>query len=108
MLGVRAGLIPAAIGGVILIGSVAMRLPKSEAWSKRRAIGLGLRLLNSRVGKLLFKLAGLGVKVGQQNVPPATERTELVLGDAAGALFDALPSQARKRFANTSLLLGGK
>ena len=100
VLGVRAGLIPAAIGGVILIGSVAMRLPKSEAWSKRRAIGLGLRLLNSRVGKLLFKLAGLGVKVGQQNVPPATERTELVLGDAAGALFDALPSQARKRFAN--------
>jgi predicted Ser/Thr protein kinase len=96
--GVRAALIPAAIGGVILVGTVAMRLPQSEEWGKRRAMGLGLRFLNSRLGRLLFKVAGLGVKVGQQNVPPATERTELVLGDAAGALFDALPSEVRKRF----------
>ncbi len=98
--GVRAGLVPAAIGGVILVGSVAMRLPQTESWGKRRAMGLGLRLLNSRLGRLLFKVAGLGVKVGQQNIAPATERTELVLGDAAGALFDALPSEVRRRFAD--------
>jgi eukaryotic-like serine/threonine-protein kinase len=96
--GVRAGLVPAVIGGVILVGSVAMRLPQAEDWGKRRAMGLGLRLLNSRLGRFLFRIAGLGVKVGQQNLPPATERTELVLGDAAGALFDALPSEVRKRF----------
>jgi serine/threonine-protein kinase len=63
-------------------------------------LGLGLRLLNSRFGRWLFRVAGIGVKVGMQNAPPANQRTELVLGGAAGALFGALPSGVRKRFAD--------
>jgi serine/threonine-protein kinase len=96
--GVPLALLPVFTGGFILLGSLVTRLQTIEDWGKRRAMGLGLRLLNSRLGRFLFKIAGLGVTVGQQNVPPATERTELVLGDAAGVLFDALPSEVRKRF----------
>jgi len=65
---------------------------------RRRAIGLGLRLLDGRIGRGLFRLMGTGLHVPQQNLPPATERTELLLGGAAEALYRALPSDVRKRF----------
>jgi len=98
--GMPFGLAPGMIGVVILAGTVAMRFRPAEEWGKRRALGLGLRLLNSRFGRWLFRVAGIGVKVGMQNAPPANQRTELVLGGAAGALFGALPSGVRKRFAD--------
>jgi len=91
------GLLPIVVGSVVLVGSFVMRLRIGADWGRRQAMGLGLRFLKSYLGRGLFRLAGLGVKVGQQNAPPASQRTELVLGDAAGALFQALPSQVRKR-----------
>jgi hypothetical protein len=51
-------------------------------------------------------LAGLGLKVERQNVPPATDRTELVLGDAAGALYKALLPSVRHRFGDVPMVIG--
>jgi len=46
---------------------------------------------------VLFKLAGLGLKKTARTAPPAPEPTELALGKAADAAFDALPAEHRKR-----------
>jgi serine/threonine-protein kinase len=99
------GVLSLVVGGVILAGTLFMRIPNpSEA--QRRGKGLGLRLLEGRVGRAVMWLAGLGLKVERQNVPPATERTELVLGDAAGVLFKALLPSVRQRFGDVPLVIG--
>jgi serine/threonine-protein kinase len=104
-------------GGVILIGTLAMRLLSRKEvgalsgddafWRadlfgrsapRRRALGVGLRLLDGWLGRWLFRVAGLGLDVTAQNLPPATERTEILVGGAAGALFRGLPPDVRGRF----------
>ena len=111
------GAVPLASGGVILIGTLVMRLlARKEAgalsgddafWHadlfggsvpRRRALGVGLRLVDGRLGRWLFRVAGLGLDVTAQNLPPATERTEILVGGAAAALFRGLPPDVRGRF----------
>jgi serine/threonine-protein kinase len=86
------------IGLVILIGTLAMRPSTGDEEARRKGRGFGLRLLEGRIGRALLRLSGLGLQVTQQNAPPASQRTEVVLGDAAGALYQALPTPVRHRF----------
>jgi hypothetical protein len=54
------------------------------------------KLWRSRLGKWLFKLAGVGLKPSA--AAPMTHRpTELAIGMAVDALFDALPKPAREQ-----------
>lgn len=55
------------------------------------------KLLNSRLGRWLFKLAGLGLKGGRQRAHLAHRPTELAIGMAVDALFASLPKSTRQR-----------
>jgi serine/threonine-protein kinase len=52
-----------------------------------------------RFGKLLLRLAGIGVKRADRIAPSAGDRTEIVLASGADELFRNLESTVRKRFA---------
>jgi hypothetical protein len=65
---------------------------------RRRPLGLSLRLLQGRLGDWFIRLAGHGLDVREHGGQPSAERTEVLLGDAVAALFEALPSHVRERF----------
>jgi len=63
-------------------------------------IGRAERLVTSWVMPWLFRVAGRGLNVRQQNEPPARERTEVLVAAAASDLFARLPQHLRTRFAD--------
>jgi serine/threonine-protein kinase len=67
--------------------------------SPLRGVGLAERLMAGRFGKLLLRLAGIGVKRADRIAPSAGDRTEIVLASGADELFRNLESTVRKRFA---------
>ena len=50
-----------------------------------------------KVGRVFFKLAGLGLKKAERPALPSVERTELVLGRSALAVYKALPEAERQQ-----------
>jgi serine/threonine-protein kinase len=69
--------------------------PRGEAW---------LKFWNSRVGRALFKVAGLGL----DRLPSAGASyrpTELAIGLAADRLFDDLPAEVRESFSELPAIL---
>jgi len=63
----------------------------------RRINGLWNRVWAGRFGRWFFKMAGKGLKPPERPILPSSDPTELVLGRAAAALFDDLPSDLRQR-----------
>lgn len=58
---------------------------------------LGLKFWKSRVGRWLFKLAGLGLE-RQPSIGASYRPTELAIGMAADRLFEELPAAVRETF----------
>lgn len=57
------------------------------------------RLFAGRFSGWLFRIAGIGLRIEQQNEPPKMERTELTLAAAVGDMFAELPGDMQRRFA---------
>lgn len=85
----------AVIYGGVLIGAG----PTVPADSPLRALPIAQRMLTGRFGRLLYRLAGLGLRRRDADRTPADQRTEVILAAAADGLFERLPPQVRARVA---------
>lgn len=65
-------------------------------WS-RRVSGAWNRIWASRFGRFFFKVAGIGLPRIERTVLPSADATELVLGNAATAIYEGLPEEVRAR-----------
>jgi len=87
------------IGATAGLGGGAISLLRHE-----RRTNLGGRLLGkfweSRFGRQLFRLAGVGLRPSAIAAPATHRPTEMALGMAVEALFDALPKPARRQLAD--------
>src|SRR5207245_1534926 len=63
----------------------------------RRMDSLWYRIWAGRAGRAFFRLAGIGLKVTGRPALPSVERTELVLGRSALAVYNALPAGERRQ-----------
>ena len=82
------------VAGAVLIPAATLR----QIWrSSGKHTGLWGRLLQGRLGRLLFRIA----RVGQRTpaLPAADAPTEVFLGDAALRLFEGLPPERRRELA---------
>ena len=82
------------VAGAVLIPASTLR----QLWrTGGKHSGLWGRILQGRLGRLLFRIA----RVGQPRAisPAADAPTEVFLGDAARRLFEALPPQRRQELA---------
>ncbi len=79
--------------GVLLMGAG----PSVEEDSPLRALPITERLLVGRFGRLLFRVAGIGIKQPEA-AAPANQLTEAFLASAADQIFDRLPKEIRRRF----------
>ena len=79
--------------GSLIVPAVAVRAIWDQV--RRDRPSLWSRLLSGRVGRLLFGVAGLGLRDRPPALPTAGEPTAIALGRAADAVFDALPAEHR-------------
>jgi predicted Ser/Thr protein kinase len=95
--------VPSVIGmiGAIVIPTITMR----RWWlSRPQRASWWTRLMSGRFGKGLFRIASLGIRrVPSQ--PSVGEPTALAIGRAADALFEELPDDLRRRFAEVPALV---
>jgi len=73
--------------------------PVADEESPLRGLGVAERLMAGRFGRLLVRLAGIGLKRPNRIAPSVGDRTEIVLASAADELFRNLESTVRQRFA---------
>ncbi len=57
------------------------------------------RFFREPLGKLLFRVAGIGLRAKVRPAPPAIERTEVLLAAAAHSIYEALAMEYRSRLA---------
>ena len=96
-----------SVGGAILL--VRKPISMVNRWGaklERKTDLLGHRLLGGPVGRLLFWIAGVGLKTKPRAVSAAGDATEVVLASAADSLFDALPSEHRRKLADVPIVIG--
>ena len=86
------GLITGVIGTVATLGEYLRRRLATRFGAGR------LKLYNSRWGERLARLAGFGIKRTAGATSALPQYTEVALGRATDALFNALPKQLRKEF----------
>ncbi len=67
--------------------------------------GFAERLITTRFTGWLFRVAGRGLHVRQQNEPPARERTEVLIAAAVSDLFARLPHHLQSRFADVPAVI---
>jgi serine/threonine-protein kinase len=90
---------------VAVTAGVALSIVAPAATIRRlmRATGIAgdwwSRLMRGRIGRAVFRLAGIGAPRTLGAIPMTGEPTSIALGNAAGALFEALPADQRRRFA---------
>lgn len=93
----------ATIGAVLLGGGATLSigcavvgrfLPGKRLKPRDPVLEMRLKLANSKLGRLMFRLAGIGVK--RAALPAAHRPTEVAIGLAAEALFEALPKETRR------------
>ncbi len=87
-----------AAAGAVMVPAVAVRriwtvlhLGKPSRW---------LKAIGGKVGRLMFRAAGLGLQAPPLLAGDAGQPTELALGGAILRLFDALSSELRQQFAD--------
>ncbi len=72
--------------------------PSVDEDSPLRALPLYDRLLAGRFGRLLFRLAGIGLRRPDVSLAQTSQHTEAALASAADRIFDQMPSHVRQRF----------
>jgi hypothetical protein len=82
----------------------APALTLRQLWTRVGGTRLWNRLLKGRLGRAFVKLAGLGMKEVPA-LPAAGEHTEIALGRAADALFQALPVEKRRQLGDVPALV---
>jgi serine/threonine-protein kinase len=89
--------------GSIIIPTATIR----KVWSdvRRGRPGFWNRLLSGKLGRLMFKIAGIGVSKQVPEVPVAGQSTTIALGAAARELYRALPAAVRSRFPSLPTLI---
>ncbi len=65
------------------------------------------KLWGGRLGRWLFKLAGIGLKKPKSLPVPDSAPTEVLLGRAAAELFEQLPKDQRARLGDVQDVIGG-
>jgi serine/threonine-protein kinase len=65
----------------------------------RRVYGVWHRIWAGGLGRRFFKIAGYGLTPPARPALPSADPTEVVLGRSVVELYESLPSQERKRFA---------
>ena len=83
------------LGGLLFIGAG----PTVTASSPLSALSLAQRLLAGRFGRLLYRVAGIGLGRPEAPAPVGSQHTEVVLAAAADGIFAALPKDVRARAA---------
>lgn len=69
--------------------------------------GARFKFWNGRVGRWLFKLAGIGLKPARGALPAVDRPTEVALGLAAIDLFEGLPKEIRGRLGDLPAVVRG-
>jgi serine/threonine-protein kinase len=89
-----------AYGVMVLAGFVGVGagLVAANAYERRKNVGAKrrLKLWAGRVGRWLFRIAGLGLRPAALGTGATYRRTELAIGMAAHRLFEELPKATRK------------
>ncbi len=94
-------MIPAAGAAAVAAGAgLASRVRRVDYKAERR-----YRFWKGRIGKWLFKLAGLGVKRTAMQTGLTHRPTELQIGFAAEGLFESLPRPLRKQLGDVPSVL---
>jgi hypothetical protein len=86
------------VGGALAIGGGVLSGLVQSVRARRRADLVGerwLRLWSGKVGDLLFKIGALGVRPTDSPAIAGHRPTEMVIGIAAGRLYETLPKEAR-------------
>ena len=65
----------------------------------RKVYGVWHRIWAGRFGRRFFKIAGYGLTPPERQVLPSADPTEVVLGRSVVELYEALPPEERKQFA---------
>ena len=81
--------------GAVLIGAG----PTVPADSPLRGLSIAQRMLVGRFGRLLYFVAGLGLRRPDAGRGPAGRQTEVILAAAADDVFERLPKEVRARVA---------
>ena len=106
--GVYAGDLAAALLGplALLTGLVFIGAgPTVDEESPIRALPITERLLVGRFGRLLFRLAGVGLGGPKTHEAPVSQHTEAFLASAADGIFDRLPVSVRARVPDLPLAI---
>jgi serine/threonine-protein kinase len=77
---------------------IATGIVAAKRYERRKDLGAKrrLKLWSGRVGRWVFKLAGLGLKSAAMGTGATYRRTELAIGMAAGRMFEELSKAERK------------
>jgi serine/threonine-protein kinase len=94
------------LGVTAALGGGAISLLRYEARTNLGGRLLG-RLWESGLGKALFRLAGVGLRPSAIAAPATHRPTELALGMAVDALFDALPRPAKRQLGDLPKVVRG-
>ena len=101
---ISAGLLALSVATAIGSGAMAFFRYQRRTDLVGRWIG---KLLHSRLGRWLFKLAGVGLK-GVSHPAELTHRpTELAIGMAVDSLFESLPKGTQKRLGDLPAVVRG-
>jgi serine/threonine-protein kinase len=87
---------PEVMGAVAGISGIVSLFGAGLAWRASVFSGLRQRFWASAPGRFLFRIAGLGLRRGDAPAAAGDRPTEIVVGLAAEALFDALPRDVRR------------
>lgn len=83
-------------GITLLLGAMAFGAgPTVPPESPLRGLSVAQRMLVGRFGRLLYRVAGLGLRRPEPHAAPAGQLTEVILAEAAGGIFARLPKEVR-------------
>ncbi len=80
-------------------GALVAAGPTVPADSPLRGLSIAQRMLVGRFGRLLYRIAGIGLGRPAAEPLPGNQPTEVGLAAAAGGLFERLPREVRARVA---------
>jgi serine/threonine-protein kinase len=87
---------PEAMGAAAGVSAVVSLFGAGIAWRASVFSGMRQRFWASAPGRWLYRLAGLGLRRGDVSPGAGNRPTEIVVGLAAEALYDALPREVRR------------
>ncbi len=107
-LGITAGVVLDNDVGIVLglaAGIGAPMMTVRRLWSQVGAPRWWRKLLKGRLGRVVFRLGGIGIRERSEALPAAGEHTEVVLSEVAESLYAALPPEQRQRLGDVPTLI---